>query len=158
MKLSKRLTALATVTVLTIGSSVYCATAISAADPGTSGDPLVTKSYVDEAISNLLNVLSGGTSGSLSTSQGEAFVPVKVVLGEKVIGGEGAEIILRSGNAVSYTSGEDGIIDVTSGQEFYNNSNLEKNHLLIVPRDDGRGALITSEEAWFIIKGDYTIE
>lgn len=157
MKHRKKIAMLATVTILTIGGSVYSASATSAADPGTSGDPLVTKSYVDEAVSNLLATIGGDSTGSASTS-GQAFVPVKATLGEKVIGGEGAEIILRSGTAISYTASQDGIIDVTTGQEYYNDSNLEQNHLLIVPRDDGRGALVTSEEAWFIVKGGYTIE
>ena len=75
-----------------------------------------------------------------------------------MLGKGGSEIILRSGSALSYTESTDGIIDVTLGQEYYNGQSLTANHLLIVSRDDGRGAAVTSEEAWFIVKGGYTIK
>ena len=160
MRFSKKIAALTTVTVLAVSGTIYQAVAASTSDPGTSSDPLVTKSYVDETVSNLLEILNTG-SGSASPStqpQNMGYVPVKAVKGQIVVGGEGAEIILRSGNAESYCEGADGIVDVTTGKEYFNGTALTNNHLIIIPRADGRGAKITSDEAWFIVKGGYTLK
>ncbi len=154
MKLNKKAAAFITLTTIAASTLMY---SVSAADPGTSGDPLVTKSYVDEAISNLFSALSTNGGGSLS-AEGDSFVPVKVEKGGILLGKEGAEIILRSGSAVSYCEGVDGIVDVTVGQEYFNGTQLSKNHMVIVPRADGRGAKVTGEEAWFIVKGGYSIK
>ena len=134
---------------------------VSASSAGTSDDPLVTKSYVGTAVSNILSAINGSLgNGTLSDTSGssQAFQPVQVFSGQVLKGGEGAEIILRSGSAVSYCEGENGVIDVTSGTEYFNGSEISPNHLIIVSRDDGRGAKVTSSEAWFIVKGGYTIE
>ncbi len=128
---------------------------------GSSGDPLVTKSYVDTAMANVLDIVnSSQNSGNLSleSEASDSFEPVSLSKGQILLGKGGSEIILRSGSALSYTESSDGIIDVTSGQEYYNGQSLTANHLLIVSRDDGRGAAVTSDEAWFIVKGGYTIK
>ncbi len=141
-------------------SFMYTAVA-SSGSAGSSGDPLVTKSYVDTAMANVLNIVnSSKDTGSLSlqTESDGGFEPVSLQEGQILLGKGGSEIILRSGTALSYTESADGIIDVTSGQEYYNGQSLTANHLLIVSRDDGRGAAVTSEEAWFIVKGGYTIK
>jgi hypothetical protein len=93
-----------------------------------------------------------------NTSATLAFEPVQVTQGQTIIGKEGSEIILRSGTAISYCSGEDGIIDTSTGAEYFNGTEIEKNHLVIIPRADGRGAVVTSTEAWFIVKGGYEIK
>ena len=158
MKLNKRLTTFLTVTAIVASGIIY---SVSAADPGTDSDPLVTKSYVDETISNLFNALKDGENGTSlggNLGQEDSFVPVRVEKGQVLLGGEGAEIILRSGEAVSYCEGVDGIVDVTVGEEYFNDTKLTKNHLVIIPRSDGRGAKVTGEEAWFIVKGGYSIK
>ena len=79
--------------------------------------------------------------------------------GQTIIGKGGSEIILRSGTAAAYTESQDGIIDVTTGLEYHNGENIDANHMLIVSRDDGRGAAVSSEGgAWFIVKGGYTVK
>ena len=158
MKINKRVAAFAAVAMLTVSGTLYTTGAALAAEPGTSDDPLVTKSYVDGVVSNLLEILSKNSTGTVvASTSSDSFEPVKVMAGEILLGGAGTEIILRSGTAKSYTSSENGIIDVTSGKEFFNGVSLESNHLLIVARADGRGAVVTSEEAWFMVKGAYSI-
>lgn len=168
-------------------------------EPGSSSDPVVSKSYVDSKINELRNLISNGniitnsqttgtdkqqlvdevlavvealyadkidtltksvedikgTNTDLSDTE-EAFVPVQLSKGQKLIGGEGAEIIFRSGKAVVYTTTQ-GVIDVSSGKDLENGAEILPNHLLIVGRNDGRGALALTE-SWFIVKGDYRIE
>lgn len=182
-------------------------------EPGSSSDPVVSKSYVDYQISELkrtinnLNInsntssgttnsnsstvintidektkqsivdeavvvmqalygdkldslsnnnLSNNTSNTDEDSQG-AFVPVKLEKGQILIGGEGAEIIFRSGAATAYSENEMGVIDVSSGTELFNGDKLLPNHLLIIGRNDGRGAK-SSSESWFTVKGTYRIK
>ncbi|MCJ7856735.1 hypothetical protein MUJ63_10605 [Lachnospiraceae bacterium NSJ-143] len=149
---------LAAATVVCVSSLMYTASA-SSDTAGSSSDPLVTKSYVDSSMANVISILnSGGQESALPSSEG-GFEPVHVDKGQILIGKGGAEIILRSGSALSYSESSDGIIDTTLGIEYHNGDTLEANHLLIVSRDDGRGAAVSSDDgAWFIVKGGYTIK
>ncbi|MGE4215313.1 MAG: hypothetical protein AB7E42_11140 [Anaerotignaceae bacterium] len=180
MSINKKIAVFGTVTALIVAGTIYSVGAASSVDPGSSADPIVTKSYVDESIANLLGILntsvsSTGTAineqrivdnvmaqiedlGTADTSGALTFEPVQATQGQIVVGKEGAEIILRSGTAISYCTGVDGIIDTSTGAEYFNGTELEKNHLIIIPRADGRGAVVTSQEAWFIIKGGYEIK
>ncbi len=158
--------------------------------PGSSSDPVVTKSYVDEQIASILNNIStNNNSGSnngynLSQDDYDALVqritlevknemevaiedqikgvkplhePVHAILGQTIIGGKGTEIILRSGEAVIYSSVENGVTNLTTGINLDDNEQVAKDNLLIVPRNDGRGVTVTTDEAWFMIRGEYEI-
>lgn len=94
---------------------------------------------------------------SVNSEEEQAFVPVELNEGQILIGGEGAEIIFRSGKARAYSENEMGLIDVSSGTELFSGDSIEPNHLLIVGRNDGRGA-IALEHSWFTVKGGYTIK
>ena len=142
---------------------------------GSSSDPVVTKSYVDKKISD---ALGKGSSGELSEYQmefiiseikqsladelngtgaiGDSYVPVNVEAGFILIGEEGTEIILRSGQAEGYTDGAEGVVNATTGEEVTNGTKINKNNLLIIPRSDGRGVKCATN-SWFIIKGGYSI-
>lgn len=85
-----------------------------------------------------------------------AFVPVQLLAGQILLGGEGAEIVPRSGTCTAYSENSMGLIDVTTGEELYMGAPLTANHLLLVARSDGRG-VYAETEAWFIVKGNYTI-
>lgn len=87
-------------------------------EPGSSGDPLVTQSYVDKQIK--WNVVELNT-------------------GQVLKGGAGSELILRRGRAVIVDSTGNGIPNVTSGVDLRAGSSVPVNNLLIVPREDGRG-------------------
>ena len=68
------------------------------------------------------------------------------------------EIILRSGHATASLHGNDnGLADLTDGGELMEGDSLVANHLLMIPRGDGRGFKITSEEAYIMVRGGYTI-
>ncbi len=76
------------------------------------------------------------------------------------------EIILRTGEAevispFSYENGSEhvqGIADITSGTDVTDGSAIERNHMLVVPSGgDGRGVLITSEDAYLLVRGEYYI-
>ncbi|MCL2874620.1 MAG: hypothetical protein FWE29_06810 [Defluviitaleaceae bacterium] len=141
--------------------------------PGSAGDPVVTRSYVDNQINQLRELISGTNGGSLSSQardeivsevlnqvaqlSGATYVPVQAFEGDVIVGLEGTEIILRSGSAVAVVPGGNGITNVTTGRELLNNAAVERDNLLIIPRHDGRGVRVTAEEAWFLIKGGYEV-
>lgn len=118
-------------------------------EPGSQGDPVVTKSYVDAKIAELKAMGTDGGSPS--------FEPVKIPSGKKLIGGEGAEFILRSGNAKAIDNGVDGVSDLTEGKDLKTGQPISQNHLLLIPRDDGRG-IAASNELWVMIRGTYYIQ
>ncbi|MCL2702034.1 MAG: hypothetical protein FWE91_00280 [Defluviitaleaceae bacterium] len=152
----------------------------SGVTPGSSADPLVSQSYVDDRFEELLqeyqdllsNVTMHLTDRHLdiivedvirtlentghSQAQGTTFTPVHMLAGQVLLGGEGTEIILRSGIATAYVFGQNGLSDVTLGSDIFGNEQVRLNHLLIVPRADGRGVR-ASTECWVLVKGTYTL-
>ena len=126
---------------------------------GTQDDPLVSKSYVDDKINQVLEIVNGGsvsTDGTIAPS-GTSYQPVYVSVGQVILGGEGTELILRSGKGNIYIEGVDGLVDSTTGKNLTSGDAATTNHMMIVPRNDGRGVKVT-EAAWFLVKGDYTIQ
>ncbi len=156
--------------------------------PGTVGDPLATKSYVDMKVNDLASTL--GSTASTSTSgtapgagieelnavyayideqieeiPSSQFVVIELEPGQKLIAGSSTELILRGGSATAITSNVDnGLSDLTDSSvgiqqngNLINGENIPLNHLLLVPRDDGRGILATAK-CWVMVKGDYRKE
>ncbi|MCL2353845.1 MAG: hypothetical protein FWC69_04360 [Defluviitaleaceae bacterium] len=129
----------ATTTALALGTFLI---ANASSNPGGVEDPLVTRSYLYQLLG--------------STSQPFIFTPVQVFAGQTIIGGEGTEIILRSGQGQAHVPGPDGIVNITSGLDMQQGASITANHFLIIPRADGRGVFALTD-AWFLVKGDYEI-
>ena len=134
-------------TALLLGVALLAAAGSSfAADkgPGSAADPVVTKSYVDDLFESL--------QGSASTG----FVVVEVAAGEQLLGGDGTELILRGGKATVIDNGVDGVSDLTAGKDLKGGAAVAFNHLLLVPREDGRG-IACQALSWVMVKGTYTL-
>lgn len=136
--------------------------------PGSIEDPLVSKSYVDmkvaDAISSIdVAVVEPDTEQPtidqpVTQSAPSLFVVEFVMAGQSLIVDESGEVILRSGSATAIgNAGGNGISDVTSGIDIMDGEEVPWNHLIIVPRTDGRGLYITSD-AYIMVKGHYSIE
>ncbi|MCL1982056.1 MAG: hypothetical protein FWG53_03050 [Clostridiales bacterium] len=128
----KLLLAAGVVVLLIVGAVAWAASD----GPGSESDPVVSKSYVDAKTS---------------------FEPIQLEEGQKLIGVEGTEIILRSGEAFAIDNGENGVSDLTSGKDLMSGDQVAANHLLLVPRDDGRGIMALTE-AWVMVRGGYEIQ
>lgn len=83
----------------------------------------------------------------------------KVFVGTKIIAEAGTEIILRgtNGATTAIASNLGGLSNVTNGSDIRNGENIPANHLLLIPRSDGRGINV-SNYAIFIIRGNYTVQ
>ncbi|MEG0951781.1 MAG: hypothetical protein RSE96_07640, partial [Niameybacter sp.] len=156
-----------TLGVLAIGTSAYAAKG----EAGSGNDPLVTKSYVD---SQIAAISGGGTSkleskleaqaqmievltqeiNALKQQGSSSYTVVNVPQGSSIVGAQGTEIIVRSGNGMVLASEGGGLQDMTDGKDLLNGSEVPKYHLVIVPREDGRGILAT-KDLIVMVRGGY---
>lgn len=157
-------------TVAVGGASIA---AIGAA--GSDTDPIVTKSYVEKRLAELETKIAGGSSSNvdqkiaslqsqmeaLALSSGggaeEGFVLVQVKAGSKLVLSESAMLILRAGSAKTIIGPGGGLADLTIGTDLVDGQAIIGNHLILVPRNDGRGVKVTGD-SWMMIKGSYTIQ
>jgi len=96
----------------------YTAFAGAEGEPGGSGDPLVAQSYVDQYVK---------------------WQVAELRTGQVLAARTGAEFIVRRGQVVAVDATGNGIPDVTGGADISNGSKVPLNHLLVFPREDGRG-------------------
>lgn len=107
----------------------------SAPEPGSEQDPLVSKSYVDD------------------------YVQLRVVTlaaGQQLIGDGGTEIILRGGKTTAIGTAAGGLSDLTGGKDLVTGVTVPPNHLLLVPRSDGRGVKAVTD-AILLVRGPHSI-
>ncbi len=153
--------------------------------PGSEDDPIITVSYLEKKIQELMTGIQN-LDKSLETAfnqkmeqaasnitvldqkveelrktagggGGSTFKIVTVPTGKKMICGESTEVILRSGQAKAVSQNSSGLSDVTMGKDIQSGQDIDKDHLLIVPRADGRGVLAVKQSI-FMVKGSYEIE
>ena len=176
--MNKKITATLCVLALTLMIGVSNIRALSAGEsaPGSNSDPVVTKGYVDRLVQELpihkkvaaqeeiigllnsqLNTLQKEVNSQEGGTAGDAIYKiVEVDSGERLIGKQGTEIILRAGEGTPIISNLGGLQDVTQGEDITTGL-IPKYHLLITPRDDQRGVLVT-KTATFMVRGGYTVE
>ena len=119
-------------------ASANASQANAAPAAGSADDPLITLSYLNQAISFEAVELRNGQGIRARTNS--------------------VEIILRSGSAtVVAPLATQGIGDYTAGVDLLNGENVPMYHLLLIPRADGRAISITSDVAFVMVRGDYEI-
>lgn len=132
------------------------------AEPGSDSNPLVARDYVDAGFDALAGQIQAILQGQ-SAGGGALFQVVELKAGQQLIAGASAEIIIRSGTATA-VSGEkgDGLSDLTTDDSSKGNlvtgQIIPNNHLLLVPRDDGRGIKAVSDKVYIMYKGTYTLK
>jgi len=162
---------------LAILGSLVCVGAF-AANPGSSSDPLISLSYFEDKIENLKSTLLKDLTETFTekfteleksvnktlkdlskngVSSPAEFKLITLKEGEILTCEAGTEIIVRSGKSVVVTSEDSsgGISDITAGRDLPNGELITNNHLLIVPKADGRGIKANITGA-VMIKGNYT--
>ncbi|MDI6600328.1 MAG: hypothetical protein QME46_00935 [Thermoanaerobacteraceae bacterium] len=122
--------------------------------PGSKEDPVVTKSYVDQALGQIKGYVDDMLSRA-GQGGGTELEVVNLNPGEKIILEAGAEIILRAGEATIYSPTPNGLSDVTGGKDLVSGTPIPSNHLLIAPRSDGRG-VVAKTAAVFMVRGQYS--
>ncbi len=166
--------------ILIVAVGAISAASAAVGTPGSESDPVVTKSYVDKTVKaaaeDAAKSAAEATAGAAAKAAVEAeittltekirdgfaggtgtFEDVNVPAGKSGIGKAGTEIIVRAGAAKAIDNGEDGVSDVTAGLDLRGGVTVETNHLLLCPRDDGRGVYAASE-LWVMVRGGYTLQ
>ncbi|WAM34542.1 coiled-coil domain-containing protein [Caldicellulosiruptor morganii] len=87
----------------------------------------------------------------------KGYEVIKVPRDKVIVFDQSTEFIVRVGKAISVVSQGTFIIDLTAAKDIGNNVQLPVNHLLLVPRNDGRGFKALSD-VWVIINGGYRIK
>jgi hypothetical protein len=154
-------------------------TVSAAADAGSSGDPLVTLSYLNntyltailtkvdskiaarntELTAKINQQIASGSGGSTAAGTGEAassFSVVTLTKGQVLTGDIGCETLLRVGTAVCVAASSPGLIDETSGASIGGGTALEKNHLYMMTIEN-RGVKATAATVMILVRGSYTI-
>lgn len=154
-------------------------TLISRADGGSSpqsgsiDDPLVTKSYIDQRIGDLVKQElaaqirttpqpTASVAPSPAPAAGTASANLTVIqlqTGQTLYAAAGTELIVRTGKTLAVSNDENGIPDVTSGTDISANTAIANNHLLIFPRE-GRGIKPDPKakvDIFVMIRGQYTL-
>ena len=158
----------------------------AAAVAGSGDDPLITLSYLKqiflpevkqeiaedvsaEITDEVRTLIEAAVEEALSAYEppAQTVEPVQVEVNFKVLrlqegqillGGEGCEVIWRSGHAMAISVYDDqGLADMTAGAEVFHGEELVRNHYYNIPREDGRGLEVLSAEAYLMVRGPYTI-
>ena len=150
--------------VVLLALSAGLMTTALAAEAGSSGDPLVTLSYLNDTFFNNImqrvdqkiaertgQALPGGTSSSAAS-----FVVVTLNEGQTLTGGIGCEVMLRVGSAVCVSSSDPGLIDETTAATLANGGALVQNHLYMMTIE-GRGVRATAATTKVLARGSYTV-
>lgn len=152
-------------------SCVLSTTVSLAAEAGSTGDPLVTLSYLNETF--LRNILSavdqkiaarnsqivqqmGGSVSTGGTSTASTFTVVTLSNGQTLTGQIGCEVMLRVGSAVCVSSSAPGLIDETAASTLNNGGGLVQNHLYMMTIEN-RGVKATAATTKLLVRGSYTI-
>ena len=113
-------------------------TITAAAEAGSSDDPLVTLSYLNETFMDSIMERVDLTSGQVLT------------------GDIGCEVMLRVGTAVCVSPSSPGLIDETAATALNNGSALVQNHLYMMTIE-GRGVRATAGTTKLLVRGSYTV-
>ena len=106
--------------------------------------------YLAVSLDYLLDVFKPAVISEMS------FKVVDIPEGDRFYAGEGCEFILRGGTATVRASELGGINDSTEGTDLWGGLTVPANHLLIVPRDDGRG-FVAETDVIIMVKGKHFI-
>ena len=141
-------------------------TITAAAEAGSSDDPLVTLSYLNETFMDSImervdqkiaarNAQLGISAGS-GASAASNFTVVTLTSGQTLTGDIGCEVMLRGGTASCMSPSSPGLIDETTAGTLNNGGALVTNHLYMMTIE-GRGVKAGSVTTKLLVRGSYTV-
>ena len=167
--------------LLLVSATVLTLTVAATGGAGTSSDPLVTLSYLNEKF--LPQILSevdkktasreqtlssklteqvksetqafeqkyGASSGNASGGTAASFTVVTLNQGQILYMGVGCEAMLRTGSGVCVAASTPGLIDETSGAALAGGLGLQKNHLYMATVDS-RGVQASANSTKLLVQ------
>lgn len=138
----------------------------AAAEAGSSSDPLVTLSYLNETFMDSImervdeKIAARNAQLGVSTGSGDStaatFTVVTLSSGQVLTGGIGCEVMLRVGTATCVAPSAPGLIDESAATTLSNGAALVQNHLYMMTVE-GRGVRATAATTKLLVRGSYTI-
>jgi hypothetical protein len=174
MKMKKII--LATGSAILLLSTSISVSQAEAPTPGSSTDPVITKSYFDqntlseakvkEIVASAIAANAGGSQPGSGSNGGTGTTPtpaamkvVQLANGQTLYAGAGAEFIVRSGRVLAVSNDDNGIPDVTGGKDLPAGTEVALNHLLIFPTE-GRGIKPSPKntaDIFVMVRGSYLL-
>lgn len=138
--------------------------AAGAAEYLSENDPIVTLSYLKDIFAPSLKAeIAGEIAAENQADHAECnagYAVIQLEKGQKLTSANGTvELIVRPGSGAEVISdiADNGLSDVSEMKEVQNGEAVGINHQLIIPRNDGRGIVITSDVAYILVRGDYSV-
>lgn len=174
--LSKKKKAAVILTVILCAIALVFPVIVLATDYIPENDPLVTLSYMKDVfgpalkqeIKDEINAEADAKAENVqqpeiqeNTVVNVGYEVVELSKDQKLSSKNGTvEVIVRPGSAAVAFSDipENGLSDISEMKEVLNGEQIGINHALIIPRNDGRGIVITSDKAYVLVRGDYIVE
>lgn len=132
----------------------------------TAEDPLVSLSYVNnvlkpQIIKDVLNEVKSlyPNSGAQTT-----YKLVELKKGGRIEASGCCEIIMTYGSSSAFVTSSDnmyagvGLDDLTVGRRLLDGDLVMTDHYIVIPKGDGRGVTVTSDSAYFLVRGEYNIK
>lgn len=132
----------------TLSISLAVAALVTITALASGDDPVISLSYLNEVFLPKVET---------KIQENASFQVVNVQKGKTFEAKEGCEFILRSGQATVIASKNGGISDTTDGADLTQEASVPKNHLLVVPRSDGRG-FWAATDVIVMVKGGYLMK
>lgn len=141
-------------TVLLVAVALLMGAAVGIGVRGATQDDstvLVSLDYIESVLKPWVKEQTNGSDSS--------YTVVYMTKGQRLFAEDALELVVRSGsvNAISPTANQ-GLSDMTAGAEILDGKKVPVNHQVMIPRGDGRGIIITSNESYVMVRGPYTIE
>lgn len=183
MKRKKVLLSGAIILCTIFGAGVATGAAVSKAEPGSVGDPIVTKSYVDQQIRQLQGTTGTTNSGNSSNNEGTSsellvlqkqlqemkkeneelkqqvteakFKKVTVKQGKTLVTKYGTEVFFYSGDAVWKPTNETYVVDQTAQAHVKNGTKATEFHQYLIRSGSN---LIANKDSVVYVKGTYSIK
>ena len=138
-------------TLLLASLTILSISVAAAGTAGSSSDPLVTLSYLNE---KFLPELMARVDEKLAARTDTAS---KELRAQVLYGAIGCEVMLRVGTASVVSPSSPGLIDSTGGTTLDNGAGLTKNHLYMMTISD-RGVKATAATTKLLVRGTYEVK
>ena len=149
--------------VLVLFCGIMTTSVSLAAEAGSSDDPLVTLSYLNETFMDSImsrvdeKIAQRNSQGQAGAgTAADTFTVVTLSNRQTLTGGIGCEVMLRVGTAVCVSPSSPGLIDESAAATLNNSGALATNHLYMMTIE-GRGVRATSGTVKLLVRGSYTI-
>lgn len=152
MKKIKLFAVIAILTTVVFGMGVMVGANNSSQEPGSVGDPLVTKSYLEK----MLKENGGGNTTAPTVASGDGVFKRELLsAGKTLTAAAGAEVMLYSGAANVVTKYKAGVINLSTNKVAANKAKVVQYHTYLIA---GRSSIKTTQRSYIYVKGNYTIK